>query len=357
MVKKLTIFMIFVLVGLATFLAGYLVTRNINPANQQALINNSLVERFNKTEEKYVEPTGLFALTAGEASFPVLSADGKEIWYYVPRSGEIRSVVIRDSSSSSTLLAKIQPQASMISWGLNKTLVATYSTGSIYYDLASNFSKKYGAEIKNPVLNRAGTKIAYTYFNSETREGDVTIADPKLESYKNIMPTRFADWQMAWVNNDKLALTKPPTLDNTTTSLFLLNTESRELQNILGYKNNLEVSWSPSGQNILYSYADPATNQNNLYLMSLSDKEELPLKLAYYASGCAWSMDNKTVYCADKNSFVHFDATAATVETSAVSESQTNTFSATSPFLTSTEDYLIFKNSKDGKLYGLSLTQ
>src|SRR3989344_1302877 len=156
MTRKLTIFIIFILFGLAAFLAGFLFTQNRNPSDQQALINNSLVERFNQTEEKYTEPAGLFELTSGEAGFPTLSGNGVEVWYYIPRSGEIRSVTIKNPLAGSTLLAKIQPNAANISWGANKTLIANYSTGAIYYNLASNFSKKYETSIKNPVLDKAG---------------------------------------------------------------------------------------------------------------------------------------------------------------------------------------------------------
>lgn len=348
--------MIFILFGLATFLAGYLFTQNRNPSDQQALINNSLVERFNKTEEKYVEPTGFFELTSGEANFPTLSSDGKKIWYYNARNGEIRSVTIKNPLAGSTLVAKIQPNAANISWATNKTLVANYATGAIYYDLNSNLSKKYDTKIKNPALSKTGDKIAYTYFNEATNEGNITIADPKLESFKNILPTRFASWQIRWLGKDKLVLIKPPTLENTQVSLFTLDTGEKTLQNILDLKNSLEVIWSPDGQKILYSYIDPTTGQNALFLMNLADKNEMPLNLSYAASKCAWSLNNKTAYCAGKDSFVSFDATATTIETQTVTNSQNaDATSAANLFLSGTEDYLIFKNTKDGKLYGLSL--
>jgi lipoprotein-anchoring transpeptidase ErfK/SrfK len=135
-----------------------------NPTDQQALINNSLVTRFDKTEEKYAIPTGFFELTSGQVSFPNVSATS-EILYYVSKNGEIRSVSIKNQNTGTTLVAKIQPNASYLSWGTNKTLIASSPAGSIFYDLASNYSKKYDAQIKNPVLNKMGDKIAYTYFN------------------------------------------------------------------------------------------------------------------------------------------------------------------------------------------------
>ncbi len=363
MPPKLLKFFIFILISFAVFLAGYLFSSRQNFATQnlgrQALINNSLVSRFNQAQEKYVEPTGLFPLTSGEASFPTLSTNGTEIWYYITRTGEIRSVTIKNPLAGSVLVAKIQPNASFISWGANKTLVANYSSGTIYYDLNLNFSKKYETRIKNPALSKTGTKIAYTYFDQESGNGNISIADPKLESFKNILLTRFADWQIHWLGENKLALIKPPTLENTRVSLFTLNTEgSGTLQNIINLKSNLETVWSSDGQKIIYSYVDSSTGQNSLYLIDSSIGKEIALNLNYAASRCAWGPDNKTVYCAGIDSFVSFVPTAATVETRAIASSQgTDTTSATNLLLTGTGDYLIFKNLKDGKLYGLGLNQ
>lgn len=356
--NKLLHFIVFILVGFAVFLAGYIFTRRADYADQQALINNSLVERFNQTEEKYVEPTGLFELTSGEAGFPTVSIASREVWYYSARSGDIRSVNIQNPLAGSTLVAKIQPNAANISWATNKTLVANYPTGAIYYDLNSNFSKKYGTQIKNPALDKMGNKIAYTYFDEATGEGNIVVADPKLESSKNILPTRFAGWQFRWLSENKLALIKPPTLENTQVSLFTLATDEKTLQNLLDFKNNLEIAWSSDGQKIVYSYIDPTNGQNGLYYMNLADKNEVPLNLNYTASKCAWGLNGKTVYCAGKDSFVYFDAIAATIETNTVSGSpNTEIASATNLLLTATEYYLIFKNTKDSKLYGLRLSR
>lgn len=357
MAKNLTLFLTLILASLVTFLAGYLFTRNKNPLNQQALINNSLVSRFTKTEEKYLEPTGLFKL-AREASFPVLSADGKEILYYNARNGEVRSVPFRVVSPVSSLLAKIQPGANKITWSANKTLLAAYSTGDIYYDLSSNFSKKYDSKIKNPVLDKTGTRIAYTLFDPKIGNGSITIADPRIDSHKEILPTRFASWQIMWLGDNELALVKPPTLENSNSSLFLLNVKEKTLNQVLDSKKNLEVAWSPNRQKILYSYTDLYTNNGEFYIMDLDTKENRRLSPDHNASGCAWSLDNKTVYCAGSDSFVFFDTSAPDIKTRTVNAPvNPDTTYATDIFLTSAEDYLIFKNSNDGQLYGLRIEE
>ncbi|OGN03918.1 MAG: hypothetical protein A2831_02420 [Candidatus Yanofskybacteria bacterium RIFCSPHIGHO2_01_FULL_44_17] len=337
-------------------MGGYLFSRKSDPLGQQALINNSLVNRFDKAEEKYQAPSGLFELTSGEASFPHISIAG-EILYYLPKSGEIRSLSVAAPVAGTTLVAKIQPGASRIDWATNNTLLANYPTGAIFYDLKSNFSKKYDPLIKNPSLSRVGDKIAYTYFNPESDEGNISIADPRMESFKNILPTRFSGWQIKWLSDNKLALIKPPTLENTHLSLFTLNSESGALENILEFRNNLQIAWSENGQKILYSYTDPATQVNQLYFMDMVTKTEVSLGSQLEALKCAWSINGKTIYCLGGKSLFSFDTSASGTQPKEITslDSSTAIANAVHPILTSIEDYIIFKSSKDGKLYGLKI--
>lgn len=351
----------FVLAALAMFLAGFLISKRslTGNQNQQALIGDSLVSRFQEAPEKRVSPTGLFALSRDRAAFPTLSADGKEILFYAPESGEIRSVLVQNMASAPALVAKIQPGARQISWASNKTLVAIYSSGSIFYDLNSNFSKKLDNRIKNPALSKAGDKLAYNYFDAETGEGSISIADPTAEIFKTLMSTRFENWQVGWANSSVLFLVKRPSSGNLTLSLFTLDTETGALHSVLGPKSDLEIVWSPDGQKIIYSYGTDPAQESDLYFMDLSDQEEVGLNATLNASKCVWSINNKTVYCAGRDSFVSIDtsATQPTAEDIAniPKEIQSSSATATNLLLTSSEDYLIFRNSQNGKLYGLNL--
>ncbi len=363
MAKKITIFLIFILAALAMFLAGYLISKKslTGSQNQQALINDSLVSRFKESPEKRVPPAGLFALSRDRADFPELSADGKEILYYNSGSGEIRSVSTKNMAGGSALAAKIQPGARQINWASNKTLVAVYSNGSVFYDLNSNSSKKLDGKMRNPVLSRAGDKLAYNYFDEETGEGNISIADPLVESFKVIMPTRFENWQIGWVNDGVLSLIRRPSAENPTSSLFTLNVEAKSLQNVLDSKTNLEIVWSPNGQEIIYSHSAGPAQEIGLYFMNLADRKEVGLNAAINASRCTWSVDNKTVYCAGKDSFVAIDTSATQPAAEDIStlpkEIMESAAMASNLLLTSSEDYLVFRNTQNGKLYGLSLSQ
>lgn len=363
MAKKIIIFLVFTLAALAMFLAGYLISKKslTSGQNQQALINNSLVSRFQEAPERHVSPIGLFTLSRDRAAFPTLSANGKEILFYNPENGEIRSVSVQNMAGGSTLVAKIQPSARQISWATNKTLVATYSSGSIFYDLNSDSSKKLDNKIKNPALSRAGDKLAYNYFDVEAREGNISIADPIVEIFKTLMPTRFENWQIGWVNNDVLSLIARPAPGNLISSLFTLDTKTKSLHSVLDSKNNLEVVWSPNGQKIIYSYSNDPAQESGLYFMDLSNQEEVGLNTNFGASKCTWSIDNKTAYCAGGDSFIALDTSSANPTPENIpnipKENINSSTTATNLLLTSAEDYLIFINSQNGRLYGLNLGQ
>jgi hypothetical protein len=95
--------------------------------------------------------------------------------------------------------------------------------------------------------------------------------------------------------------------------------------------------------------------------MDLANREEIPLNTVISTSRCVWSIDNKTVYCAGKDSFVTIDTSSAqpTAQkiTTLTPEAQTSSATATDLLLTSSENYLIFRNSQNGKLYGLNLNK
>jgi hypothetical protein len=363
MAKKIILFFVFILVALGTFLAGYLFSRRTNVAepNQQALVGNSLIDRFQAQPEKRAEPVGPFVLSENTADSQAISSDGKKILYYNSETGEVRSSSIY-STDNSTLISKIQSGAAQINWASNQTLIATYKNGSIYYDLGSGFSKKLDSQTENPSLSKSGDKVAYIYFDTNLGSGEIRVSDPRADGYKKIISTLFNGYQLHWINDSLLSLFRPPTQEDPTYWLFTLDTETGNLRRILNLKKDLWIKWSPNGQKLLYAYTDPTTLERNLYLMNLSDLQEIKLTDAADISDCTWSIDNKTLYCADKDSFVTIDASSqnpSAIKLLTKFQGDISSFSngAVGLLLSSAEDYLIFKTPSDGKLYSLPLSQ
>jgi hypothetical protein len=93
--------------------------------------------------------------------------------------------------------------------------------------------------------------------------------------------------------------------------------------------------------------------------MDTATQEEINLNAALNASKCVWSINNKTIYCAGKDSFVTIDTSSTQPLAKKIatlsSEAQNSAATASNLLLTSLEDYLIFQNTQNGKLYGLNL--
>lgn len=354
--RKFLISLNVVIFATALVLAGFWVSKRGESGNQSALIDNSLVSRFETPTEKYQTPKELFQITREKSYFATTLPESKELWYYNPENGEIRSTALDGMPTSSSLVSKIQPNATGISWAANKTLVARYNSESIFYNLNNGFSKKYDPGIKNPIISKSGDKIIFTSFNPKTKSGFITIADPNAEGSKNLMPTRFENWQITWLSDGILALADSQDL----TSIFAIDLEGKNFESLLNSKKDLQLAWSPDGQRAFYSFSDEFANgQIVLNTIELSTKTENSLGLEIPASRCAWSIDSKNIICAYLNKFVLIDTRAKVVapkDLVEISALFTGGSGAVSDLLlTSTEDRLIFKNLQNGKLYGVYL--
>lgn len=347
-----------VIVVTAVVLAGFWISRKADNGNQSALIDNTLVSRFDKPTETYQTPKELFQITREESSFSSVSPSGKELWYYNPENGEIRNTPMNGMPGGSNLMAKIQANAKNISWANNKSLVAQYDSGAIFYNLTTGSSKKYDPQVKNPVISRSGDKIAYDYYDKETSSGYIAIADPDIKGSKNLMPTRFGNWRLKWLTDSKLSLNNPES-EQGSSSVFILGIDDKKFENIIDSKTNLKAIWSPDSRKILYSYKNPDSGKETLSVIEVAIKTERSLDLEIPASRCAWGADSKTVICAHLNKFISINTSAEIIEPATVAAiSQIfggGSATVSDLLMTSAGDRLIFKNLQNGRLYGVYL--
>ncbi|MEX1064084.1 MAG: hypothetical protein WD898_03630 [Candidatus Paceibacterota bacterium] len=358
MSNKITILLLFVLAAFAAFLGGYFLSHKsvVDTSPQQGLLNNTLVSRFKESPEKYSAPVGLFTISREKASFPYLAKSGKDVLYYYPSRGEVRSSAIEGSGNNSALVATIKPGALDIQWSSESKLLATYVDGNILYDLSSGSSKELDKDLVSPSFSNPGAHVVYNRLTPGATGGDIRISDADFTNFKTLLSTRIASWDLGWIDNDNIYLLKQPTLINQQSSLLTLGVETKKLSSILGDKKDLQVSWSPDGQKLLYSYVSNSA-ERELYVMTLSDKNSELLDLGIVASQCVWSIDNKTVFCGSGNSFFSLDTSITRPEHTRITSLGRDTFniSVINPLLTSSEAYVVFINDQDGKLYGLSL--
>lgn len=357
MISKVSVFLVVIFLGSVLFLAGYLVAQRstLNEGEGQlALVDNSLVSRFNKTEEKYIKNYGIIKIANDEGAALRLGVNGKEIIYYLPESGQIRSVPISNIESRNpiapTLVAETRPGLKAISWSPDgKGIIALDNVSFNYFNLISGTVKKLDRRIKNPVFPRTGDKIVYLFFDPENGQGSISIADPAIENFKSILKTRSDDWSLSWFDDKTISLI------NDQGSLFLLTIQSGGLEKILDNQEGLEAKWSPNGQRLVYSTSSPSNKISQLFLWDQSQQAGLALSLETRASRCAWSADSENIYCADGGTFSVFNtARPGTGPKTLISDPIAGLVEEL--LLDGAEEHLIFR-TQTGKLYGFNLNQ
>lgn len=349
-----------VLVALVSFLLGQFGSdRTViyNPKDELALTNNSLISRFNQTEEKRAKPGGIFKISNEEWLFLKLAATGKEILYYLPKNGEIRSAEIRglaDNVLKSSLITQIRPNFKNIAWSPDdKEIIASGPDTAFYYDLLSGKSKRLTLGVRNPVFAKTAGKIAYFYYSASAGESKISLADPKIESYKNLLKTRLHDWAISWLDARTLGLISNPELANFS-EIFILDTETGQLQKIMEAAASLSVNWAPSGKGFIYSARDQSDNLIKLHFQDLTSGQSVELGNKLSASRCVWGSAGLLIYCFSDDNIISINIAQPAANPKTVA-SDPLLSQAINPVLIPAENYLIFKDSTTNKIYGIYL--
>lgn len=318
--KNLLISLIIILIGLITFLGGYLIAQK-NNLPQQA--NISTLGRFSssntKTQSK-VEPK-LLRLSTVKAINPYFSEDGKKILYTERGAGKVFAVDFSGQNNS-------------------------FVKGEEASTLNSNIS---GA-----TLSKNGKKMAYLFYDKNTGEGQISLANPDGSVFKNIFPTRAESLKINWISDNLLSFYNPSGEDH---SVFLLNIDNKQLKKILDSYRGLRLSWSPDGTKLFYSYEEEG--QTKSALLNLIDQVTLAIDLDTRADKCVWTGNSFYLYCGARRegdlSEKLYQLDVQKKEFGLIFEpSVAEPIEMTQPLLSPTEDLIFFVNGLDKYLYKIS---
>lgn len=330
-------------------------------------------------EEKKIFPVGSQSVTA-----PVLNKEGDKVIYHSLADGSLFEFSIENRREKN--LEKKDIQGLMeTNWSSNKKreIVKIKNGESVLFRLY-DFESGKSADIKSGVDNIAwvdlGNKIVYKYFNGETKERSLNIADPDGSNWKKIRDIDFRKISIAPIPETSLISiwNYPNALEET--SLKSISTINGEAKDIFSGKFGADYLWSPDGKRALVSFADAKGGAKlSLGTISIGSGEFRDLKVPTLASKCAWSKNNKTVYYAlpgaikegavmpndyqekritTKDTFWKVDVTTGKNERViqlGELEKINETLDAESLLLSPDEDILFFINRTDRKLYGIEL--
>ena len=187
---------------------------------------------------------------------------------------------------------------------------------------------------------------------------------------KSLTTTKIPDLVLDWYTDNSIAFkTKPSGLAQGIVYTFDLKT--KKTSRVLGSIYGLTGKFSPSGGKLLFSQTDSTGRGNALKSLNLDKKTEGLIRVKSIPDKCAWSNDNRTVFCSvintESDPVMPDDYYKGKIKSENESIVRTNldigqtqkiisgVFNAYKLFLPQDESYLFFINKIDGRLYRLTL--
>ncbi len=244
------------------------------------------------------------------------------------------------------------------------------------YDYQTQKSILLDQNIRDLTWSPTKDRIAYQYYNSQTEDNNISIANPDGSQWTNLIQTRMKNLIIKWPVEEKLSLmTRPSGLAQSV--LYTLDLIDNDFKKVIDQTYGLTVLWSPLGDKILFSETDYQGKNLKLKIADLTKQTIAQLNFTTLPEKCVWSQDNRTLFCAIpqnipnsavlpddyyKGSVSFSDEfwrisldTERAVQISESQNEKTSVYDAIQLLLSPQEDYLLFINQKDGWLYSLKL--
>lgn len=305
-----------------------------------------------------------------------VTIDGQKVKYYSTDNGNVYQSDF-DGSQLTRISSNLLTGLLEVLWSPSKNKVIAFfeKDGLIkkyFYDYQTQKSAPLNQNIRALTWSPTEDKIAYQYYNPQTEENNISIADGDGSQWANLMQTRMKDLVINWPVPEKLSLmTKPSGFSQSI--LYTLDLENGNFEKIIDQTYGLTVLWSPLGDKILFSETNSQGQNLKLKVVDLNRQTIYQLSFVTLPEKCVWSQDNRTLFCAvPKNiptSFVlpddYYKGTVSfsddfwrinleTERANQILEAEEG-FDGYQLFLPTKEDYLLFINKKDGLLYSLKL--
>lgn len=267
-----------------------------------------------------------------------------------------------------------------VSWSPDRTKVLTTlnseQSDSFYmYDTVSDKAVKLKEGLDTVVWDNMSSKIFYKYYDKETNERTLNVANPDGSEWQKLTDLSFRNVSIAQIPMTSVISFWNFPNSNEETLLQTINISGGQPKTIFTGKYGADYLWSPDGAIALVSHVDKEIGTLMLGTVDL-EGTYFDLGIPTLASKCVWSKNGKTVYYAlagslpedalvpedylngkinSKDTFWKLDLTTGKKERIIEPEEINAQFDASNLFVSSEEDYLYFENRLDKKLYRIEL--
>lgn len=376
--KKILIILIIILI----LVIGILVVYNFFPkkTTPSEIPSQGELPQGEELIPEEAEPTSWLKIKAISQE-PVLSPtiDGQKVKYYSAINGRVFESNF-DGSSQTCLFSDILPDLLKVLWSPNKDkVIAIFDnqglTKKYLYDYQTQKSTLLNQKIRHLAWSPTQNKIAYQYYDSQTEDNNISIANADGSQWENVLITRMKNLIVEWPSSDQISIrTKPSGLAQSI--LYTIDLENGNLQKILSETYGLTLLWSSFGDKFLFSETDNQGKNLKLKVIDLAKQTIGELDFVTLPEKCVWSQDNRTLFCAlpktvSKQAVLPDDYYKGLVSFSDefwrinldtqekiqiyLSVTEKTSYDVQQLLLSPSEDYLLFINKKDGLLYSLAL--
>ncbi len=365
--KKLSPFLI-VSLSLTAFLGGYLFLKgDLGLINSPSSKTGTILDKFGSdsassdknspTPNATPDETTPFLVSDRKVVSPTTSPDNGSVLYYEKNTGKLFEYDLVNKSETSVSSQILTNFVSAL-WSPNKKEVinAFYSEKGFdfkYSNLDTGKTILLGPGVQSMAFSPDGNYLAYFSTDptsSGSAEGSVFVAQSDGSTPKKVLGTRISGLQILWPSLNQIVLETPDK------GILLLDPDKVWLKNFMDPKVNVQENWSKSGNKELFStQVDPNSSLPDLYLKSADSGDEKPLNIQADALKCAWSIDDINFYCAIPSSPSADDVYKINSSDGSKKLVYQLDFAVKTLFLSNTEDYILFINNSDEKLYALRL--
>ncbi len=361
-------------------------TANNTASNEPKAVSQSSEDK--SITEKISEKIGLrnkdkiYSVSNSAVIAPVIFGEDKEkIKYYSRLNGTVYEVNL-DGSGEKTIDDNNFTGLENILWSAdaNKVISIFNNAGKFQYstyDYQTKKASKLADGASNAVWNNMGAGIVYKYTDGKTRKMTLNTANADGSNWKKIADVSLGNTIVSTVPQSSVVSfwNAPSAFEET--SLYVVSALGGDPRKIFSGHFGTDYLWSPNGTKVLISSVDlKGGSKMSLGSINANGGELHYLNVPTFASKCAWSKDNKTVYYAlpsfpsgnyvlpddyqnkkisSADTFWKIDISTGKAERIADIQDIKDSFDATNLFLSSSEDILFFINRTDGKLYGINL--
>lgn len=329
-------------------------------------------------EQPLINKQKIIQISKDPVLSPVFDKKTGMIKYYSATDGTVWQVDA-DGENKTQISSAALPGLKEVKWSPDSSRVLTHFVKEgkdVFYEY--DYNKKAGLQLKDGLdaasWDNLGAKIIYKYYDAKSGKRTLNLANPDGSGWQTIA----ADVVPRDVSIATIPLTSLVSFWNSPkateeSKLQTVGVVGGEVKSVLSGKFGADYLWSQDGSQALVSSV--SGNAMMLGLVDLTGKYR-DLNISTMVSKCAWSKDNKTIYCAlptnipagatmpddyasgklnTQDTFWKID-TATAVKTQIVqTKEMTTSLDASNMLLSPTEDSVLFVNRADRGLYRLEL--